>query len=162
MENRAVSDTGPILHLHEINKAQLLGLFSRVIISNIVKEELTKYNIMTLSKNIEIAPINKDQTALISQKYSLELGESSVIWLCKSLNIPLLLTDDLDAREGAESLGIRPVGTIGIILRGYREKIISQEETILLLQNLHQNSSLFITSELISLAISELKTFRKR
>jgi len=29
MENRVVSDTGPILHLHEINKQGLLSLFSK-------------------------------------------------------------------------------------------------------------------------------------
>lgn len=156
MENRVVSDTGPILHLHEINKQGLLSLFSKIIISQIIQEELSKYR-LKINNNITIAKINNDQVAMLSQRYLLELGESSAIWLCKSLNIPLLLTDDLNAREVAQALEIKPVGTLGIIMRGYREKIISQKEAIELLNKLHKESSLFITSELINYAIKEVK-----
>jgi len=156
MENRVVSDTGPILHLHEINKQGLLSLFSKIIISQIIQEELSKYR-LKINNNITIAKINNDQVAMLSQRYLLELGESSAIWLCKSLNIPLLLTDDLNAGEVAQALEIKPVGTLGIIMRGYREKIISQKEAIELLNKLHKESSLFITSELINYAIKEVK-----
>ena len=156
MENRVVSDTGPILHLHEINKQGLLSLFSKIIISQIIQEELSKYR-LKINNNITIAKINNDQVAMLSQRYLLELGESSAIWLCKSLNIPLLLTDDLNAGEVAQALEIKPVRTLGIIMRGYREKIISQKEAIELLNKLHKESSLFITSELINYAIKEVK-----
>ncbi len=161
MVNNACSDTSPVLHLYEINRISLLKMFSKIFISNLIKDELIRYKILDLPKQFEVKDVNNDQIILIAKKYDLDFGESSVIWLCKSLDIPLLLTDDLDARETAFELGIRPVGTVGIIMRGFREKIIDKNTTIGILKNLHKNSTLFITPELISFAIEEIKKFRK-
>lgn len=162
MASKAVADTGPILHLFEIDRLKLLNLFNKLVISTIIQEELSVYAIEMLPKNTEIKEINKDQVRLLAEKYDLALGESSALWLCKSLQIPLLLTDDLNAREVASALEIKPLGTLGIIIRNYREKKINQTEAILLLQSLHQNSSLFITSGLIAYAIAEIKKFRAK
>lgn len=161
MVNDACSDTGPILHLYEINQLPLLQLFPKIIISPYIREELLQYNIKRLPKNIELKDVNKDQLALFSEKYDLDIGEASAIWLCKSLKIPLLLTDDLSAREVSLNLEIKPVGTVGIITRCFREKIIDQEEAIQLLKEIHHRSSLFITSSLIELTIKEIKKFKK-
>ena len=160
MANEAVSDTGPILHLHEINQKGMLSVFSKVFISHIVEEELGNYRVSPLPRNIEIMQINKDQTSLFAQRYDLELGESSGIWLCKSLKIPLFLTDDLDAREVASALDLKPVGTLGIIIRSYREKLIAQKEAISLIHALHENSSLFVTDRIVNHAIAELKKLK--
>ena len=157
MANEAVSDTGPILHLHEINKIVLLSVFQKVLISQIIKEELTSHGVSVLPKNIKIEAINKDQTLLLAQRYDLELGESSGIWLCKSLKINLFLTDDLDAREVASALELKPVGSLGIIIRSYREKLIAQKEAISLIHALHENSSLFVTGRIVNYTIAELK-----
>ncbi len=52
---------------------------------------------------------------------------------------------------------ITPVGTIGIVVRGFREKKIDREETIRILKNIYDNSSLFITSRSTNHAIDEIK-----
>ena len=161
MASNACSDTGPILHLHEIHQFSLLSLFDKIFISTYIKEELLKHKIENLSKNFDLKEVNKDQVALLAEKYGLDLGESSVIWLCKSLEVPLLLTDDLTAREVVIELGIRPVGTAGIIVRCFRDGIITQKHAIGLLKLLHTKSSLFITSELINYAIGEIIKFKK-
>ncbi|MAG19915.1 hypothetical protein CL618_00595 [archaeon] len=161
MVNKVCADTGPILHLQEINKVKLLKIFKKIFISKYVKEELSKYKIEKLPKNFELEKINKNQVALITTKYNLDIGESSIIWLCKSLNIPLILTDDLDAREIAKHLDLKPIGTIGIIVRCFREKIINQKESIKILKEIYDESSLFVTSELINYAVSEIKKFSR-
>ena len=160
-ENKACSDTGPILHLNEINKISLLKIFSKIIISFYIKEELLKYKIDFLPKNIEIHNVNKDQVLLIAEKYDLNIGESSVIWLNKNLKIPILLTDDLDAREVAISLDIKAVGTVGIIMRSFRENIIDENSAIQILKDIHEKSSLFVTKELINYAINQIRKFKK-
>ena len=161
MESKACSDTGPILHLHEIDKVSLLNVFDKIFISAYIKEELLKYKIESLANNFELKEVNKDQAALLAEKYVLEIGEASVVWLCKCLKVPLLLTDDLIAREVVMQLGIRPVGAVGVILRCFREKIVTQEHAIEILKLLHKKSSLFITSALINYAIGEVNRFKK-
>ncbi|HLC55911.1 MAG TPA: hypothetical protein VJJ23_01615 [Candidatus Nanoarchaeia archaeon] len=150
-ENKACSYTGLVLHLNEINKINLLKIFSKIIISFYVKEELSNYKIDFLPKNFEIDNVNKDQVLLIAERYSLNIGESLVIWLNKNLKIPILLTDDLDAREVAISLDIKVVGTIGVIIRSFREDIIDENSAIQILKDMYEKSSLFVTRELIML-----------
>lgn len=156
---KVCSDTGPILHLNEINQIFLLKLFSKIFISDYVREELLRYEVKVLPKNIELKEVNKDQVGLLVEKYGLDISECSVIWLCKSLKISLLLTDDLNARDVAKYLEIEPVGTIGIIIRCFREKIIDKKKAIGLLKKVYEDSSLFITSELINYAIKEVEKF---
>ncbi len=161
MANDACSDTGPVLHLHEIRSDSLLKIFGKIFISDYIKEELLKYKIENLPKNLGVEEVNKDQVVLLAEKYGIDVAEASVIWLCKSMHINLLLTDDLTAREVAMQLEIKPVGTVGIITRAFREGVITQKKTTELLHLLHKNSSLFITSELINHAINEIRKFNK-
>src|SRR3989344_3152861 len=101
MANDACSDTGPVLHLHEISSDSLLKIFGKIFVSDHIKEELLKYKIENLPKNFEVEEVNKDQVVLLAEKYGIDVAEASVIWLCKSVPIDLLLTDDLTAREVA-------------------------------------------------------------
>ena len=160
MGSSACSDTSPILHLHELSNSDLLGIFNKVYISDIVKSELLGHKVNP-GRKIMIKNANKDQTALLSKKYGLDLGEASILALCKALQVSIMLTDDLDAREAAKQLDIQPAGTVGIILRCYREKKINFNRAKKLLLELSSKSSLFITSGLIAYAINELEIYRK-
>ena len=162
MANDACSDTGPIIHLHELDHLFLLKVFSKVLITHYIKEELLKHKIKILPKNIEIKTVNKDQVALINQRYDLDIAESSVIFLSKSLKISIFLTDDLDAREAAIDLNLKPVGTVGIIARCFRDNIISKQAAIKLLTDVYNKSSLFVTSQLIKYTINEIEHFRPK
>ena len=162
MASKACADTGPVLHLKEIEAIALLSLFEEVIISPIIREELERHACKRLPSPCIVRMVNNDQVVLLAQKYELDLGEASAIWLCKALNIETLLTDDLSAREVAHDLDIQPVGTLGILLRGFREGYIGKEEIKHLLHQLGNNSSLFITSSLLAYAFSEIEKFEKQ
>ncbi len=155
----ACSDTGPILHLSEINSSSFLDIFKNVFISDHMEEELQKHKIQ-LPGNAKLEKTNKDQTALLAEKYGLDVGEASALWLCKALKVELLLTDDLSTREVAKELGIRPAGTVGIIARNFRDGKIGQEKAIEALEKIHRESSLFVTSELINYAIGEIRKYK--
>ncbi len=159
MANEVCSDTGPILHLYEIKREDLFLIFDKIYVSNEVLEELKKYSIIKFPNNIKIEKVNVEQVALLVNKYLLGLGESSALWLCLSLKIPTLLTDDLEVRDTAIILGLKPVGTLGIILRAMREKIINKQEARNIIFNLPSHSSLFITKDLIDYALSEIEKF---
>lgn len=165
MGNDCCSDTGPVLHLKEVDSIFLLKIFRKIFrkifISQMIVEELSRYNVRSLPNNLVVKDVNNDQIVLISKKYDLDVGESSIIWLCRFLNINILLTDDLNAREVAVSLNIKPVGTMGIILRCFREKIINKKEAMIIIDNIQKISSLFITRELVSYIIKEIERFER-
>ena len=159
MANDACSDTGPILHLTEIGKINLLHCFKKILISKLIEEELLEHNVQKFSKNISVEDVNKDQTVLLAEKYDLDIGESSIIYLCKKLRISLMLTDDLDARAIAIHLDLKPMGTLGVVMRAYRDNIINQKEAIDILNGIYKTSSLFVTKELIDYAAGEIKNY---
>jgi predicted nucleic acid-binding protein len=73
------------------------------------------------------------------------------------LNVPLLLTDDLSARDAARAMGVRPVGSLGIIVRAYHGGLISLSEAEASLDRLDRDSSLFVTRAIVDLALGELR-----
>ena len=49
-------------------------------------------------------------------------GESEVLALALAADAPLVIIDDLMAREQAQALGLRCTGTLGVVLRAKRER----------------------------------------
>lgn len=160
----AVFDTGPLIHLNEINNLELLDLFEKILIPNEVLEELglqIKKHIK-LSKNINLKLLNaknKNISKYILEQYNLDLGESACIALCKQENIKLFFTDDLDAREIAKSMGINVHGTLAIITRCLKEKIINKKETIKIVNELYEKSSLYLTKDLKNWIDNEINKY---
>lgn len=67
-----------------------------------------------------------------------------------------LLTDDLAVRYRAKSLGLTPVGSLGIVVRAYHLDAISREAAVSKIQALQDISSLFVTPAIVALAIGQL------
>jgi len=163
---KAVFDSGPIIHIIEINNEKCFSLFRQIFISIEVSEETGFFKEkIKKNKNISVEKLDgkhKDIAKIISEKHELDLGEASSIALCRQKSIKLFFSDDLDARIFAKKYGLNVHGTIGILLRCFREKIISKQETIKLLDSLKTNSSLFITSDLIEWSKKEVNKFREK
>lgn len=68
------------------------------------------------------------------------------------------LTDDLAVRDAAKRMNIRPVGSLGIVVRAYNNQLIEIEEAEALLRKLHERSSLFVTSAVVELALRQLQS----
>ena len=162
MGSKAVSNTRPIIHLTEINLIKILNIFQNITIPEEVKKELIKNNV-PIPKRIKITklkPESKDKTKILTNEYNLDLGEAEAISLALQEKVDYFLTDDLDARQIAKEFKLETHGTIGIILRAFKEKIISKEKTIEKIKELKTNSSLFITQDLISEVVESVKNFR--
>lgn len=163
MANRAVSDTGPIMHLIEIDLIKVLNTLIKVYIPEEVKNELER-NKVIIPKRIKLTQLNgkfKDIANILVNKFSLDLGESQAIALSLQERADYFLTDDLDARTAANAHHIEAHGTVGIILRAFREKIIDKETAIKKVNELHTLSSLFITKDLTDYVIKSIKDFKK-
>ena len=163
MANKAVSNTGPLLHLKEIEALNLLSIFDFVFIPNEVAEELKEKKFMIVRK-IKVKSLDtkfKYLSNLLSIKFDIGLAEVEAIALAMQEKADYFLTDDLDVRSVANSYNIEVHGTIGTVLRAFREKIIDEKTTISNINRLYANSSLFLTKELISQVIGSIKQFRR-
>ncbi|MCD4740016.1 hypothetical protein K8R43_02350 [archaeon] len=159
----AVADAGPLIPISEIDLLEAFKIFKQLIVPPEVEKE-----VKTKTKKIpklEVQKLDKKEknlSAWLAIKYELDLGEAEAITLCKTNRIKLFLTDDLAARITAEANGLEPHGSIGILLRAYREKIFNKKQTIQALGELEHNSTLFITSTLIQQAIQAVRRYPKR
>src|SRR3990167_9131277 len=123
-----VSNTGPILHLAEIGLLKALNIFSRISIPMGVDNELRK-NKITIPKKIRILKLNaksKDIVKILANQYNLDMGEAEAIALALQEKTDYFITDDLDAREVAKNYRLEVHGTIGIMLRAYKNKIVDK------------------------------------
>ncbi|MBI2185147.1 MAG: hypothetical protein HYU39_09340 [Thaumarchaeota archaeon] len=73
----------------------------------------------------------------------------------------MFLTDDLDAREAAENIGIEVHGSVGIIVRAFKERMLTLEETIRSLNDIHDKSRLFVSKIIIDEAIRAVRKHKQ-
>lgn len=163
MENRAVSDTGPIIHLSEINLIKAFNIFSTVVIPEEVERELKNSKIIIFKKIkiLKLSPDFKDKVKMLTNQENLDLGEAFAIVLAMQEKTDYFLTDDLDARNVATKYNLQVHGTIGIILRAFREKIINKNIAIEKVNELHTKSSLFITKDLVDNVLKAIEEFKR-
>ena len=132
-----ISDTTPIISLLKINRLDLLQkLFGSVQIPRGVFAELTdneryskEADVVKQSEFIKIIDeIDDNYVTLIRRSTGLDLGESQAIYLSDNNKADLLLMDELRGREVARLMGIRIMGTIGVLGLAYQETLLAREE----------------------------------
>ena len=161
--NSAVSDTGPIIHISEINLIKAFDIFSIVIIPKEVEKELKNSKILIFKKIkiVKLSPDFKDKVKVLTNQENLDLGESFAIVLAMQEKTDYFLTDDLDARNVAIKYNLQVHGTIGIILRAFREKIIDKKTAMEKVNELYLKSSLFITKDLVENVLRAIEEFKR-
>jgi predicted nucleic acid-binding protein len=97
------------------------GLFSEVVvIEKVIKEGW-----------IEIVEANSKEVKKLKIAFpNLGKGEIESLVICKEKNLPVLL-DDSQARRTAEILNIEAHGTLFVILKAYKNKLISKKRICL-------------------------------
>lgn len=134
-----ISNAGPLIYLAKLGKLNLLQrLFKDVIISKEVYEEVVKgkeekfFDALIIKKSIEEGWI-KVKESKADKKISqfapeIDQGEISTINLAKKFKPSLVLIDDASGRAIAESFGLNVKGTLYVLLRAYRKKLINKKE----------------------------------
>lgn len=135
-----ISDTTPLITLMKIGHLNLLNkLFGEIHIPSAVYEELTSnpryHTEATEIKNcpfIRIKTISEDNSSLerFCKATGLDIGESEAIILSDEIHADLLLIDEVRGRQVAEQMGIKIMGTIGLLLASFEKKDITSEEVI--------------------------------
>ena len=156
----AVADAVPLIHLSEIGGLTLLHVFDAIHIPYAVRLEISEHR-KNISKEIHITSHNlpEAQISKFTNEERLEKlhsGEIECLYLCKQKGLPILLTDDLAVRDAAKSLQITPVGSLGIVIKAYKNDKISLAEAERHIIDLYSISSLFVTRSIVELVIEQL------
>lgn len=125
-ESIVVADTTPLIALAGIGRLDLLHRFvERVIIPPAVQSEIRAGGERPGAAEIDAATwievVRPDAELATSFGLLVDAGEAEAIAVATRIPDSLLLLDDRQARRLAEQLGLRRVGTLGL-LRAFRRR----------------------------------------
>lgn len=150
----AVSDTGPLIHLAEIDALRLLSGLDRLYIPDTVYEELEAGGVPDGFQRIDYERASATTDDVTGD--GLDPGETAAIAVAMDRDA-VLLTDDLAAREYATDAGLDVHGTVGIIALGHNRGLVETEEAVSMMRALQRETSLFVSDAVIERGIELLE-----
>jgi predicted nucleic acid-binding protein len=161
----AVSDAGPLIHLHEIRNLSLLAIFGTLHVPDVVWQETVDRGRVPEDELVGMAglrrhALNPSTVTRFTKRHGLGLlqaGERECLYLCRKTDVPILLTDDLAVRDTCKRLGITAVGSLGVVARAFRLGQLSLADAERHLEALYSVSTLFVTRVIVDLAIEQLR-----
>ena len=160
---KAVSNSGPIIHLSEVNCFDALQI-ADVVIPSAVYHEVTRYDKPgskeLQNSHIPVIRLNEEEKVFsmrLCSAYEIDAGEAEAIALCLSGKYQLFFTDDSGARDVGELYDIEVHGTAGIVARAHSSGLLSYEETRQVMHDLHERSSLYLTERVYRIVMEMIE-----
>ncbi|MEK6777830.1 MAG: DNA-binding protein [bacterium] len=156
IESSIVCDSGPIIHLDELNCLRLLRDFKAAFLPDAVWKEVSFHRSSALEKSGVVfercaGKIPSDEQLLtMCRIYSLDAGETEALALMEKSPQSIFLTDDASARLVGQQMGFRVHGTIGVLVRSLRREQMKPEQVVDLLSQIPLKSSLYIKRSLLN------------
>lgn len=146
---RYISDTGPLLHLHEANALGVLKALGEIRITPCVRHEIARLATDWQKQDWPQCD-TPSATALASardwvQAGLLHAGEAEALAYAREIRPDAFLTDDTEAREMAVALGLEARGSLGVILLAAARRLIGEDEAISALERLMNDSTLWLS-----------------
>ncbi|MBP3610572.1 MAG: DUF3368 domain-containing protein [Lachnospiraceae bacterium] len=132
-----VSDTTPLISLLKIGHIDLLEkLFGQVLIPQAVFQELTVDERFLVEAEqirqkhfiVVSAVKNPESVSILKRATGLDKGESEAIVLTDERNADILLMDEAKGRAVSAQLGLKVMGTIGVLMAAYEEQKLTSSE----------------------------------
>jgi len=126
MNSYIISDSACLIALDRIGKLSILkSLYQQILIPEAVYKEF--------GKSIDWINIQRVNTPNLVRtlQTQLDFGESEAIALALEKDNTTLILDDKKARRIAEELGMKIIGTIGILLKAKKASHIKQVKPLL-------------------------------
>ena len=159
----AVCDTGPIIHLDELDSLDLISDFHPLIIPETVQKEIARHRPKIFQhdkiafKIVDVTSPPEPRLLVLSKALLLDKGEVESLSLMQKNAGAILLTDDAAARLAGEELGYKVHGTIGMLLRAIRKKTRTPKDVLKLLNEISKKTTLFLKPELLEEIIQKVK-----
>jgi predicted nucleic acid-binding protein len=129
MSDSAVADSACLIALKQIGREALLPqLFDEIRIPPVVQDEIG-----TVFPWLKVQAV-RDVALIAALKTQMDEGEAHVIALATEKTDVFVILDDRKARRIAKQMGLRVIGTVGILLRskqhGHLTEITSEIEAL--------------------------------
>ncbi len=126
MNDQAVTNSTCLIGLERIGRLDLLPqVFSSITIPLAVQLEVG------ISANWLIVRTVANQAVVSTLKTQVDEGEAEAIALAMELDDVFVILDDRNARRIAQKLGLKVIGTVGMLLRAKNKSLISEVKPIL-------------------------------
>jgi predicted nucleic acid-binding protein len=157
------------MNLGKLNRLDLLaGLFDEVQIPRAVYDEVVTQGLTRGAADASTVrlfwqhqqwPIVDVPDTMLSAyvpPVTLDPGELEVLALAQSLVDPLVLLDDEVARAEARRLKLQLCGTLGILVRSYRQGLLSFDQAELLVREIAARPDIWIAARLCEQVLTSL------
>lgn len=141
-----VSDSTPLIYLAKIGRLQLLKeFFKEVIISEEAWKEVVKKgkeekcpDAFVVERAMKEGWIKTHQVKIIKglDEFGIDEGEAEGISLAVNLKLKEVLVDQTHARLAAKTLGLKPIGTIFVLLKALKKGILNYDGYLTNLEDL--------------------------
>jgi predicted nucleic acid-binding protein len=126
MSENAVSNSSCLIALEKIGRLDLLSKsFDTINIPLAVQSELGQDIDWLIVKPVQ------NKAVVSSLKTQIDDGESEAIALAMELTDVFIVLDDKKARRIAKQLGLKVIGTVGLLLRAKKKSIVTEIKPIL-------------------------------
>jgi predicted nucleic acid-binding protein len=151
-----VCDTGPLTHLWQIQSWTAFNTFDTIHLStqvvqevqqHVVLEQLEKVGSSQVSVHV-IPPLQREETRMqLPGQFNLQLADLETLTLAQVLKPTWVLTDDLALRQAIEWLGLKPMGSVGVLLRAYQAGFFTKEKLDQAMDKLFVHSTLYLSPQ---------------
>ena len=150
----SIADSGPPIHLQQIRRLDLLATVSPLTIPKQVQAELGAKSVWKALRRLPRLDVHLHRvsvSAINRERHRSTVGKLSdadvaVLVLARRSPNDLVLTDDLHLRRRVEAIPRRVVGSVGILVRAYRLKKIGSFQLRRGINELLDDSSLYLSS----------------
>jgi predicted nucleic acid-binding protein len=141
---RIVSNASPLIFLTKIDSLGLLRrCFSQILVPPAVVEE-TGLDLPGFIEQIQLSEVG--EAFVRGAIGTLHRGELETLTLAREREIGLVAVDDKAARHKAIQMGLRPIGTVGLLLLAHRFGDLDETTAVDKLDQLVNRHGLYLSS----------------
>lgn len=159
-----VSDTGPLLHLHQAGVADLIAELGEIYVTPQVWTELQRHSASYRQNGPPTwLRLSTPTSRTLQQAFEwlraglLDEGEAEALAYAQEIEADLFLSDDTAARTMGQSLGQEVRGSLGIILYLAAKGVLNRNKAFQVLDNLENQSTLWMSAKVRNAAHQALR-----
>ncbi len=145
-----VSNTSPLIFLAKVEALELLPqCFDRILVPHAVVKELGNFSLPSYLQSALISPVGKAFVKGATGR--LHVGELEVMVLAQETPADFVLMDDLLARQQAQRLGLRPMGTVGVLRLAQQQGLLSNSDFEQKLNELIEYHGFYLSAKMLKI-----------
>lgn len=166
-----ICNAGPAIALGKLNRLALLAdLYTEVLLPEPVYREVVVQGALRGEPDARlirlfwqrmgwvVVPVDDELLNQVTTSLILGAGERAVLALSTQYQPVEVLLDDAAARAEARRRGIRPRGTLALLVQAHRQQIITRLEIELLFQEISDRPDIWISAHLCRTVLAGLET----